>query len=155
MAFVFQIMNTLKNLFFGLTGSSLLCKGLPQFRALSSLQQGGGGTLRCSDISCCRARALGCTASIVVVWGLSCPTACEIFPDQGSNPCPRHWRLPRCAVVETLPGSTGIAGSIPGSGRSPGEGNTGNLLHILAWRIPWIVEPGGLRSMGSHRVRHA
>ena len=42
MAFVFQIMNTLKNLFFGLTGSSLLCKGLPQFRALSSLQQGGG-----------------------------------------------------------------------------------------------------------------
>ena len=25
---------------------------------------------------------------------------------------------------------------------------------ILAWRIPWIEEPGGLLSMGSHRVRH-
>ena len=25
---------------------------------------------------------------------------------------------------------------------------------ILAWRIPGIGEPGGLRSMGSHRVRH-
>ena len=25
---------------------------------------------------------------------------------------------------------------------------------ILAWRIPWTEEPGGLSSMGSHRVRH-
>ena len=25
---------------------------------------------------------------------------------------------------------------------------------ILAWRIPWIKEPGGLQPMGLHRVRH-
>ena len=25
---------------------------------------------------------------------------------------------------------------------------------ILAWRIPWIEEPGGLQSMGSQRVEH-
>ena len=25
---------------------------------------------------------------------------------------------------------------------------------ILAWRIPWMQEPGGLQSMGSQRVRH-
>ena len=25
---------------------------------------------------------------------------------------------------------------------------------ILAWRIPWTGEPGGLQSMGSQRVRH-
>ena len=25
---------------------------------------------------------------------------------------------------------------------------------LLAWRIPGIEEPGGLPSMGSHRVRH-
>ena len=25
---------------------------------------------------------------------------------------------------------------------------------FLAWRIPWTGEPGGLQSMGSHRVRH-
>ena len=25
---------------------------------------------------------------------------------------------------------------------------------ILAWRIPWTEEPGGLQSVGSHRVRH-
>ena len=24
----------------------------------------------------------------------------------------------------------------------------------LAWRIPWLEEPGGLQSMGSQRVRH-
>ena len=26
---------------------------------------------------------------------------------------------------------------------------------VLAWRIPGTGEPGGLQSMGSHRVRHA
>ena len=24
----------------------------------------------------------------------------------------------------------------------------------LAWKTPWVEEPGGLQSMGSHRVRH-
>ena len=26
--------------------------------------------------------------------------------------------------------------------------------YILAWRIPWTEEPGGLQSMGSQRVGH-
>ena len=34
-----------------------------------------------------------------------------------------------------------------------GEGN-GTPLHFLAWKIPWMEEPGGLQSMGSLRVRH-
>ena len=25
---------------------------------------------------------------------------------------------------------------------------------VLAWRIPWTEEPGGLQSMGGHRVGH-
>ena len=25
---------------------------------------------------------------------------------------------------------------------------------VLAWRIPWTEEPGGLQSAGSQRVRH-
>ena len=25
---------------------------------------------------------------------------------------------------------------------------------VLAWRIPWMGEPGGLPSLGSHRVGH-
>ena len=32
-----------------------------------------------------------------------------------------------------------------------GEGN-GNPSSVLAWRIPGTGEPGGLPSMGSHRV---
>ena len=95
----------------------------------------------------------------------------------------------------------GDLGSIPGSGRSPGEGNGNplqyscleNPMHggawqatvhrvsksptglsdftftfhfhalekemathssVLAWRIPGTGEPGGLPSMGSHRVGH-
>ena len=34
---------------------------------------------------------------------------------------------------------------IPGLGRSPGERSTHS--RILAWRIPWTEEPGGLQSM--------
>ena len=49
--------------------------------------------------------------------------------------------------------SAGDLGSIPGSGRSPGEGN-GNSLQYLAWKIPWTEETGRLQSMGSQRVRH-
>ena len=32
----------------------------------------------------------------------------------------------------------------------------GMAIHssILAWRIPWTEEPGGLESMGSQRVGH-
>ena len=39
---------------------------------------------------------------------------------------------------------------IPGSGRSPGEGMATHSS-ILAWRIPWTEEPGGLQSMGLQR----
>ena len=44
--------------------------------------------------------------------------------------------------------NAGDAGSIPGSGRSPGERN-GNHSGILAWKIPGTEEPGGVQSRGS------
>ena len=44
--------------------------------------------------------------------------------------------------------NAGDVGLIPGSGRSPGEGN-GNHANILAWEIPWTEEPEGPQSMGS------
>ena len=53
-------------------------------------------------------------------------------------------------VVKNPPvdaGATRDAGSIPGSGRSPGIGNGS----ILAWKIPWTEEPGGLQTMGSEK----
>ena len=39
-------------------------------------------------------------------------------------------------------------GLIPGPRRLP-EGGNGNPLSILAWKIPWTEESGGLQSMGS------
>ena len=43
--------------------------------------------------SCCRAQPLGAWASVVGAHGLGCPAVCEIFPDQGSNPCTLHWQV--------------------------------------------------------------
>ena len=47
----------------------------------------------------------------------------------------------------------GDAGSIPGSGRSPGRRN-GNPVQYSCWRIPWTEGPAGLQSVGSHGVGH-
>ena len=47
----------------------------------------------------------------------------------------------------------GDLSSIPGLGRSPGEGNATHSS-TLAWRIPWTEEPGRLPSMRLQRVRH-
>ena len=50
-------------------------------------------------------------------------------------------------MVKTLLASAEDVDLIPGLGRFPGEGN-GNHSSILAWKIPWTEEPGGLQSMG-------
>ena len=47
--------------------------------------------------------------------------------------------------------NAGDLGSIPGLGRSPGEGN-GNPLQYSC--LENTMEPGGLQSMGLRRVRH-
>ena len=50
-------------------------------------------------------------------------------------------------VVKNPPAKAGDirdAGSIPGSGRSPGGGHGSPVQYILAWRIPWTEEPGRL-----------
>ena len=59
-------------------------------------------------------------------------------------------------MVKNLLGNAGDIrdmGLIPGLGRSPGEGMATHSS-ILAWRIPWTEEPGGLQSMGLQRVGH-
>ena len=37
-------------------------------------------------------------------------------------------------------------------GKIPLEKGTATHSRMLAWRIPWTEEPGGLHSMGSQRV---
>ena len=44
-------------------------------------------------------------------------------------------------------------GTIPGQ-EDPLEKGMATHSSILAWRIPWTEEPGGLQSIGLERVRH-
>ena len=39
-------------------------------------------------------------------------------------------------------------------GEDPLEKEIGTHSSILAWKIPWMEDPGRLQSMGSKRVRH-
>ena len=56
-------------------------------------------------------------------------------------------------MVKNPPANAGDAGLIPELGRAPEEGMATHSS-ILAWRIPWAEEPGGLQSTGSQRVGH-
>ena len=39
-------------------------------------------------------------------------------------------------------------------GEDPLEAGTTAQSNVLAWRIPWMEEPGGLQSRGSQRAGH-
>ena len=56
-------------------------------------------------------------------------------------------------MVKNPSANAGDPGLIPGSGKSQEEGMATHSS-VLAWRIPWTEDPGGLQSMGSQRVRH-
>ena len=86
---------------------------------------------------------------------LRSPTLPAALPTtiQWGLPTTIQWGFPSSSVGKASACNAGAPGSIPGSGRSPREGN-GSPLQILACRIPWREEPGGLQSMGSQRVRH-
>ena len=58
---------------------------------------GGPSSLRCAGLSLSQPHLLQSTGSrragsVTVAHGRSCSAACEIFPDQGSNPCPLQWQ---------------------------------------------------------------
>ena len=58
-----------------------------------------------------------------------------------------HWGFPRLS-----PGSE--VKSQLATHEDPLEEGMATRSSILAWRIPWTEEPGGLKSMGSHRIGH-
>ena len=60
-------------------------------------------------------------------------------------------------MVKNLPvnaGDTRFAGSIKKGQEDPLEEGMATHSNILAWRIPWTEEPGGLQSMKLQRVGH-
>ena len=71
-----------------------LCWVFVSVRGLSPVAASGGhSSSRCAGLSLSRPLLLRSTGSrragsVIVAHGPSCSTACGIFPDQGSNPCP-------------------------------------------------------------------
>ena len=68
----------------------------------------------------------------------------------------RLWVSQMVLAVKNPPANTGDmrdAGLISGWGR-PLEEGMATHSSILAWKIPWTEEPGGLQTIGSQRVRH-
>ena len=59
-------------------------------------------------------------------------------------------------VVKNPPASAGdIKAWVPSLGQEdPLEEGMATHSSMLAWRIPWTEEPGGLQSLGTQRVRH-
>ena len=52
-------------------------------------------------------------------------------------------------------GAAGDTGLIPGSERSPGEGDGNPLQYSCPGEIPWTEEPGRLQFMGLQRVEQS
>ena len=73
-----------------------LCWVFVSVRGLSLVVASGGhSSLQCAGLSLSWPLLLWSTGSrragsVVVAHGPSCSTACGIFPNQGSNPCPLH-----------------------------------------------------------------
>ena len=59
--------------------------------------------------------------------------------------------FPHSSVGKKSACNAGDLGSIPGSGRSPGEGN-GNPLQYSSLENPWTEDPGRLQSMESQEL---
>ena len=58
----------------------------------------------------------------------------------------------RGSLIKNLPAKAGEVGSILGQD-DPLEDEMATHSSILAWRIPWTEEPGGLQSMGVAKSR--
>ena len=59
----------------------------------------------------------------------------------------------QCTILDAWGWCTGTTQRY-GMGREEGGGFRMGHSSVLAWEIPWTEEPGGLPSMGSHRVGH-
>ena len=75
-------------------------------------------------------------------WGDSTETKYLI----STNPCPRGAHTPSC-IIAILVGNLKYLESEREKAMAPHSST-------LAWKIPWMEEPGRLQSMGSHRVGH-
>ena len=73
-----------------------------------------------------------------------------------SCPMPARRASQVVLVVKNLSANAGDVRDVDSIPRWEDPLEEGMATHsgILAWRIPWTDEPGGLQSMGWQRVRH-
>ena len=139
-------------------------------------------SLVADELSTCGLSSCVSGAPVILAHGLiSCSEACGIFPDQELNTCPLHWQVdslpldpqgsPQCGFnlhfFNDVYGGAWWA-AVHGVAKSRARLSDFTLTFhfhalekemathscVLAWRIPGTGEPGGLLSMGSHRVGH-
>ena len=65
----------------------------------------------------------------------------------------KEWDFPIAQMVKNLPAMQETQVRSLGQ-EDPLEKEMATHSSILAWRIPWTEEPGGLQSMRLHRVGH-
>ena len=104
----------------------------------------------------CDSRGLWCVC-LVVAYRFSWPTACGIFLHQGWTPCLLNWQVDWASLVaqrlKRLPGMQESQVRSLGQ-EDPLEKEMATCCSILAWKIAWTEDPGGLPSMGLQRVSH-
>ena len=84
--------------------------------------------------------------------GVGCHALLQgIFPIQGWNP---HLLGPLHCRPGDSDGKESACNSGDPDSIDPTEKGLATYSSILAWKIPWTEEPGGLQSMGSQRVGH-
>ena len=106
-------------------------------------------TVRWLTASVALASYVPVAASHPVVTAKNVSTYCQVFPR--GHVCPT-WRTTK--LVAPALGSTDNRLFTSSQMGDPLEKEMATHSSILAWRIPWTEEPGGLQSMGSQRVRH-
>ena len=89
--------------------------------------------------------------SVLVFPPLSHHTFLQFLEFPGTNGL--ELDLPGGSVVKNLPANAGDLGLVIRSRRCPVE-SVATHSSILAWRILWLEEPGGLQSIGLQRVGH-
>ena len=81
----------------------------------------------------------------------------DILESQCSENCRARglpWASQVVLVVKNLPANAGGMRHRLDPWEEPLEEEMASHSSILAWRIPWTEEPGGLESTGSQKVRH-
>ena len=103
--------------------------------------------------------------SIYVILCFRCVDIASCFPNHTPHNCyipyVSSWIVLNCVPPKDLgfPGGSEFTCNAETQVQSLGreellEKGIATHSSVLAWRIPWTKEPGGLQSMGSQRVRH-